>query len=170
MVLLVAFVALPAFAAAEVAVGVQPVPITLEKDLGGKVDGSTWSSSDIKGKIYTLVYVDPDMKDLNPKMEEALKQEAFPKDKYGSIAVINMGATWKPNFILDSILKDKQEKFPNTIYVKDLKKTLVKEWGIADDNYDVLIFDKDGKIIFRKDGQLSDDEIKALVALIRKSL
>ena len=71
--------------------------------------------------------VDPDESDLNNHVSEALKAEKFPLEKYGSIAIINMAATWLPNFALNMKLKSKQENYKNTVYVKDLQKILVQE-------------------------------------------
>ena len=40
----------------------------------------------------------------------------------------------------------------------------------ADDNSDVLVFDKNGTLIFMKAGKLTQQEIKQLIGLIRKNL
>ena len=41
-----------------------------------------------------------------------------------------MDATWLPNFAISSALEEKQEKYPNAIYVRDYDKILVKEWNL----------------------------------------
>ena len=48
-----------------VEVGKLPPAVSLEGKDGGKLDGSAWHSSMLKGKIYTVFYVDPDERDLN---------------------------------------------------------------------------------------------------------
>ena len=157
-------------ALASPAVGDKPKTVALSGDLGGRVDGSAWSSDSIKGKVYAFFYVDPDEKGANEDMEVALKAENFPKEKYGSIAIINMDATWLPNAAIASSLESKQKDYPDTIYVKDLKKTLVKEWKLIDDQYDVLVFDKQGKVVYAKDGKLAKTDIEAMIAAIKKNL
>jgi predicted transcriptional regulator len=47
---------------------------------------------------------------------------------------------------------------------------MVNAWKIADDSSDVLAFDKKGRLIFRKDGKLTGEEIKMLIELIRDNL
>jgi len=84
--------------------------------------------------------------------------------------MINLAATWLPNAILESKLKAKQKEFPDTIYVKDKKKVLVNKWGLADDNSDILVFNKQGKLIYKKFGKLSEKEITFVLALIEKNL
>ena len=117
---------------AELPLGKIPPKIVLEGDLGGRLDGTAWNSEElISGKVMVLFYVDPDEADLNNHVSDALKAENFPLDKYGSVGVANMGATWLPNFAINIKLKSKQEKHKSTIYVKDLEKTLVKKWEIG---------------------------------------
>lgn len=150
--------------------GQVPSVVELKEDLGGRLDGKSWSSDELKGKVHVLFYVDPDEKDLNNDTSEALDKEKFPSEKFQSVAIINMAATWLPNFAISSSLEEKQKRYPRTIYVRDYKKVVVKAWGIADDNSDVLAFDKQGRLIFRKDGKLSADEIQKLMQVIKDNL
>jgi predicted transcriptional regulator len=80
------------------------------------------------------------------------------------------GESWLPNFAISSSLKEKQKQYPTTIYVRDYRKVLVKKWGIADDTSDVLAFDKEGRLIFRKDGRLNKDDIETLLQAVRNHL
>jgi len=50
--------------------------------------------------------------------------------------------------------------------VRDYKKVLVNAWKIADDSSNVFAFDKKGKLIFRKDGKLTAEEIRTLIKVI----
>lgn len=150
--------------------GKVPSVITISGENGAKIDGSSWSSSMLKGKVHTLFYVDPDEKDLNNAFADALKAKNFNRKKFNSVAIVNLAATWLPNTIIESKLADKQKKFPDTIYVKDKNKVLVKQWNLADDNSDILIFDKKGKLIYKKFGKVSDSEIIKVIALIEKHL
>jgi predicted transcriptional regulator len=151
-------------------IGNVPETVTLQDKLGGRLDGTPWSSAEFKGKVTVLFYVDPDEKDLNNDASEALKKENFPLHKYQSYAIINMAATWLPNFAISSALKKKQKIYARTIYVRDYKKVLVDKWGLADNNSDVLAFDKAGNLIFRKDGKLNAIQIAALIKAIRDHL
>lgn len=162
--------ALPLTALAAPTVGQPLPPVTLSDKNGGRVDGGAWSSDEIRDKVYVMFYVDPDEKDLNDHVTKALKKEAFPQDKYGSIAVINMAATGLPNFLINRSLKSKQKEFPDTIYLKDMRKVLVKKWGVDDDNNDVLAFAPDGRLLFYRAGELSGDDIKELIEAIRANL
>ncbi len=153
-----------------VEVGEIPPAVELREKLGGRLDGRPWSSEELRGKVHVLFYVDPDEKDTNNDASEALDREKFPSDKFQSVGIINMAATWLPNFAISSALKDKQKRYPTTIYVRDYKKVLVSAWKIADDSSNVLAFDRDGRLIFRKDGKLTAEEIRRLIKVIRDHL
>jgi YtfJ family uncharacterized protein len=155
---------------AEIQIGEIPPTVVLEDKRGGRLDGTPWHSTEMKGKVHVLFYVDPDFKDLNNDASEALKNEEFPRDRFQSIAIINMAATWLPNFAISSALKKKQKRYPTTLYARDYKKVLVETWRIADDNSDVLAFDKQGRLLYRKEGKLDAEDIEELIGIIRKHL
>jgi predicted transcriptional regulator len=145
--------------------------VIISGDNGGLAsDGSAWDSKSIKDKVYVMFYVDPDEKDTNEHFTKALKAKQYNIQNYGSIAIVNLAATWKPNFVIEKILKSKQEEFPNTIYVKDKASVLVNEWGLPNDASNVLLFDKDGKLLFVKSGAMSDDDMKKIFTLIESHI
>jgi len=154
-----------------ITVGEKPKEVTLSGENGGMAkDNAAWNSSMLKDKVYVLFYVDPDEKDLNSAFSDALKAKNYDRTNYGSIAIVNLAATWKPNVIIESLLKSKQKEFPDTIYVKDKNSVLVKEWDLADDNSDIVIFDKNGKVLFYKAGKLSDTDMKKAFSLIEEHI
>ena len=157
-------------AAQAIEIGEIPPKVELREELGGRLDRQPWSSEELQGKVHVLFYVDPDEKDTNNDASEALDREKFSSDKFQSVGIINMAATWLPNFAISSAIKDKQKRYPKTIYVRDYKKVLVNAWKIADDSSNVLAFDKQGKLIFRKDGKLTAEEIQTLIKVIHDHL
>lgn len=165
-----AFMVSTGTALADLQIGQIPETIVLEEKQGGRVDGTPWRSDEILGKVSAFFYVDPDVADLNDAASEAMKAEGFPLDQYQSFAVINMAATWMPNFAINRSLKKKQEQYPNTIYVRDNEKRLVQAWGLSDDNNCLLVFDKRGRLVFRKDGQLDETEIQTMIGIIKENL
>tara|TARA_B100000945_G_scaffold252495_1_gene209351 strand:- start:785 stop:1312 length:528 start_codon:yes stop_codon:yes gene_type:complete len=161
----------PTIVFAELPIGEKPPKVVLKDDLGGRIDGTQWSSEElISEKIIVLFYVDPDESELNNHVSDALKAENFPKDKYGSIGMANMAATWLPNFAINMKLKSKQEKHKNTLYVKDLDKTLVKKWDLSDDNSNVVVFGKNGRVLYSVDGKFTDAQVKEIVKVVWDNL
>ncbi len=150
-------------------VGETPKSVTIDGDDGGLVAGGAWNSSMLSDKVHVLFYVDPDEKDTNEAFSSALKEAAFDRSKYASVAIVNLAATWKPNIVIEALLKSKQKKFPHAIYVKDKNKVLVKEWDLKDDSSDILIFDKSGKVLYSKAGKLDKEEIAKVLSLIKEN-
>ena len=156
---------------AELPIGEIPPKVVLKDDFGGRLDGTQWSSEElVSGKVIVLFYVDPDESELNNHVSDALKAENYPKEKYGSIGMANMAATWLPNFAINMKLKSKQEQYKSTVYVKDLDKTLVKKWGLSDDNSDVVVFGKDGRVLYSVDGKFTDAQVKEIVKVVWDNL
>ena len=161
----------PTMLLAELPIGEIPPKVVLKGDLGGRIDGTQWSSEElVSEKVIVLFYVDPDESELNNHVSDALKAENYPKEKYGSIGMANMAATWLPNFAINMKLKSKQEKHKETVYVKDLDKTLVKKWGLSDDNSDVIVFGRDGRVLYSVDGKFSDAQVKEIVKVVWDNL
>ena len=158
------------FQAMALMLGHIPPEVVLQGKDGGRVDGSPWHSTMLHDKVYVLFYVDPDERNTNEAFSEALKEKNFPHDKYTSVAIVNMAATWMPNFAIEAKLKAKQEKYPNAIYVKDKRKVLVKKWALKDNSSDILIFDKSGKLLFQHAGKLCDEQIHKVLDLIESHL
>ena len=169
-ILVLTFCSLPWVVKAELPLGEIPKEIVLSGENGGKLNGESWNSSEIKGKVFALFHVDPDEADLNNGASEALKAKDFDKQKYGSYALINMAATWLPDFALEMKMESKQKEYPDTIYVKDLDKILVKEWKLADDSSNVVIFDRQGKVIFSVDGKLNQVQIDSMLQAVKDNL
>jgi len=150
-------------------VGKVPPSVTIKGDNGGRTDGKAWSSASLKGKVHLVFYVDPDKKDLNEAFNQALKKESFASKDFASVAIINMAATWMPDAAIEMLLKKKQKEFARTTYVRDKKKVLVEKWALADDNSDIMIFNRKGELVYKKFGKLSQAEISKSIALIKKN-
>ena len=164
------FLFLPVVAMAELPLGEVPPLVTLQGDDGGRVDGTSWSSSELKGHVSYVFYVDPDESELNDKMLDALETLKNPKGSHKAYTIINMDATWLPNMAIASKLKDKQEAHPDAIFIKDMEKVMVKKWGLEDDSFDVLVIARDGTVVFSKDGELSASDIEQMLAVIRENV
>ena len=54
--------------------------------------------------------------------------------------------------------------------MKDLNKILVKEWMLADDSSNVVIFDRQGKVVFSVDGKLNQVQIDSMLQEIKDNL
>jgi predicted transcriptional regulator len=146
-------------------------PLTISGEHGGNVkDNGAWNSQSMNGTLNFVVYVDPDDSELNDELVNRLQAEKFPEAYFHSVAIINMAATWKPNAIIMSVLRGKQEKFPRTTYVFDKDRFASQNWNLTPEGYHVLLVDRDGSVLYEKAGKLDKGEIEKFVDLVRSKV
>ena len=150
--------------------GEVPPLLKLEGNGGGRVDGKPWSSLNLVGKVHVLFYVAPSQKELNRQASDAIKKEKFPREKYASIAVVNMAASSWPNFILSTKIKSSQKEFPHTLYLKDVDRAFVKNWDLKDNSNCVLVFGTKSEVLFRFCGKLPETKIKEMLSILRANI
>jgi predicted transcriptional regulator len=153
-----------------VTVGEKLPTVELSGKMGGKTDGTSFSTTNMIGKLAAVFYVDPDEKKVNHEFEQLLKTQTFSREFYQPYAIINVSASKLPGFLVSKALKGKQKKFPDTIYVKDNKKTFIKSWGLTDNSYDVVIADSKGIVVFAQSGKLSKEDMDKAIKIITKNI
>jgi len=144
--------------------------VTLEKENGGASNEKAWHSSDLKGKVHLLLYMDPDKRKETQALLDALNRLEVDSKAYSTVAIVNLAATWMPDAILEGLLSKKQKELKNTSFVFDKTKYLVNKWKMKDDASNVLIVDKNVKILYQKAGKLSTAEINKMIDIIRQNI
>ena len=120
-------------------------------------------------KVITIFYTDPDEKDVNDPLSDALKAKNYPKDKYAGIGIANCKDTWIPDAAIRMKSRQKEKQFPGSIILLDTKRIISKSWGLGDCNGAgvVIIIGKDTKIKFIKYVKSQTDS-KALISSVLK--
>jgi len=157
--------ALPAWAS-ELKVGEKAADFSL-KDSQGKV--YTLDADEFKGRVVSIFYVDPDEKDLNNHVEDALlkDQELDRKTSYKGFGITNLKASKLPNFIIKSVIKSKQEK-TGAIILLDYDYTIMNLWGLKNDSSDLVILDKDRICRYVYNGKLPPEEVTKAINIIKE--
>lgn len=118
-------------------------------------------------KVVALFYTDPDVKDINEPLTEAIKAKKFTPDKYVGVGIANMADSWLPNSVIRYAGRQKQAKYPASVIMVDDKHILSKAWGLGDCNevgY-VIIIGKDSKVKYVK-AVKSQEESKAIISTV----
>ena len=146
--------------------------VSISGDDGGYFRGVAWDSSMLKGKTTMLMYVDPDEKGkgevFKPTIEKLEVDMDF--DKFQIVVVLNLNASWKPNFVIKKLSESKLTDYPKRIYVFDNSSILVKKWGVKDNEYNTIVIDSDMKPIYSHSGAWSSKDMKKIDSLIRSSI
>jgi predicted transcriptional regulator len=171
LIVMLTIACLAGFAFAEaLVIGEKPVKLELDGKNGGRMDKAPWCSCELENTAWVMFYVDPDESDMNVVAEDALDVLDISKDKLKTAAVINYKGTKSPGFIVTMILKNKQKKYPDTLYLTDKKHVFVNTWGLTDNSYCTLVFDKTGVLVYRFDGPMDEEEIAKYLQTIKDNL
>lgn len=125
----------------------------------------------IGSKVIALFYTDPDTKDVNDPLSDALKAKNFSKDKYAGIGIANCKETWIPDAAIRMKARQKEKQFPGSIILLDANRTLAKAWNLGDCNEMgvVIIIGKDAKIKYIKNVK-TQEESKAIINTVVKTV
>jgi len=154
--------------AAELKVGDKAPDFKL-KDTTGK--DYSLDHPQFKGKVLYVAYVDPDEKDTNNHVEDALKKEkdsgGLDKTRYEGFGIVNLKASIMPNFLIKSAIKSKQEK-TGALILLDYEYTLLNLWGLKNDSSDVVVLDKERICRYVYNGKLPPEELTKMIQIIKE--
>lgn len=152
--------------AAELKVGDKASDFKLKDATGAEY---SLESPEFKGKVLSIFYVDPDEKDMNSHVEDALlKDKGLDREKsYKGLGITNLKATIKPNFLIKSIIKSKQKK-TGAIILLDYDYTILNQWGLQNDSSDLVVLDKERICRYIYNGKLPEEEVAKMIAIIKE--
>ena len=136
--------------------------LVLDGEVGEKLNGGGWNSRIIGGKVTVIMYVDPDNEKDNRHVEEQI-QANFSKQDIKVFGIVNADSTFIPNFMLRRRLSSKQSHNELLTIVMDYQRQVEKVWGLKDERYNVMAFDKEGKLFFIRQGKLNSVDLKQLI-------
>lgn len=136
-----------------------------------------WSTSDLKGKVVTIYHlaarmgIDEVNQDFITALKNANLQDKLPDSPYKTITILNLDdAAFGTSGLAKSKFKKSQEENPHALYAIDAKGAALKKWGLEKKSSAVIVLDKEGKVLFFKDGKLSPAEINEAVSAIQNAL
>ena len=145
--------------------------VTLSGD-SGYYSGKEWNSNMLNGKTTMLMYVDPDEKskgeNFKPYIEKMEKELDF--NKFQIVVVLNTGSTWKPKLLIKKLMKDKLKKYPKRVYVFDNDSILAKRWGLKNDEYNVVLINKNIEPIYVHSGKWTKAEMEKFFNLVKDNV
>ena len=137
------------------------------KDGTGKV--YSLSSPEYEGKVMSIFYVDPDEKDLNSHVEDALmKDPGLDRNvRYKGLGITNLKASVLPNFVIKSAIKSKQKK-TGAVILLDADYTILNLWGLQNDTSSLIILDKERICRYIYNGKLPEAEVAKVLSIIKE--
>jgi predicted transcriptional regulator len=126
-------------------------------------------------KVLLIQYTDPDVKDINDKLSEAVKAKKFDQKLYQGIGIANCKDTWIPNAGIRMKARQKEKQFAGSVIMLDENHVLPKALGLGDCNSMgvLLIVGKDKTIKYMKKISSEEESQKAtseVVSLLEQEI
>ncbi len=142
-----------------------------------EIEYRKWSSAELTGRVRTVYHLAArtGTDDINKAYIDALvaadMPEYLPDSPYKTTTILNTDdAMWGTAGIGSGRLEKSQKEFPYAFYVNDEEGLVREAWGLNKKSSAVIILDKNGKVLFFKDGEMTGEEIKTAVSIIKSRL
>jgi predicted transcriptional regulator len=133
------------------------------------LNGVMWASQQFAGKVVVVVHADPDHRDDNDPLCEAVKQ-AVSRGRLSGDLVLGLGiadcqTSWLPKPLLRLLAKFKARKYGATVLF-DQDGAVRRDWCLQGAASTVVILDKSGVCRFLATGKLPSERFPAVIDLL----
>ena len=120
-------------------------------------------------KVLLIQYTDPDVKDINDKLSEAVKAKKFSDKLYQGIGIANCKDTWIPNAGIRMKARQKEKQFAGSVIMLDEDHILPKALAIGECNGlgVLLIIGKDKVIKYMKKISSEEESLKVTPEVVK---
>jgi len=159
----------------------QSLPV-LDIQVGGEISVSDnrmvkkpWSSKsfETKGKVQLVQYVAANRGATrqNKPFTDAVLEKKFPSEKVEATVIVNMADTvsFAKGYVANRLVKNKI-KHQAVNFVIDDQGVGLQRWGMKHESFAIIVLDASGKVLFAKDGPLSETEIENTIKLIESQI
>lgn len=132
-----------------------------------------WQSQMLTGKVFLIQHIAgrTSAKELNAPMIEAVKAAKLPADNYQTVTIVNANdAIWGTSGFVKSSAEDTKREFPWSGMVLDAKGMARNAWDLTPENSAIILLDKEGKVLFVKEGLLDANDINKVMGLIQSHI
>ncbi|MDA0149913.1 YtfJ family protein [Vibrio sp. LaRot3] len=132
-----------------------------------------WDTQAMLGKVRVVQAIAgrSSSKEMNAPLMAAITAAEFPAESYQTTTIINQDdAIWGTGSFVKSSAQDSKKEFPWSSMVLDENGTVAKAWGLQAESSAILVQDKQGKVLFVKEGALNESEIQQVLSLVKQSL
>ncbi len=144
--------------------------LVLSGDKGGGINGEEWKSSDLKNKLNIIFYVAPNQQDDVEPLLNKIDSAGYSLESVNVTLIINTEATWIPNSIIEGKVKGKAKDDTTKNYVLDKDEVLLSEWKLSEDNPNIIVVDKSGRVIYFLNEELNEDYGNDLLKIIERKI
>jgi YtfJ family uncharacterized protein len=142
---------------------------------GNAIVTNPWDSKnfDSKGRVQVVQYVAANRTAArqNKAFIDILNEKQFSPEKLDRTVIIHMADTmaFAKGIVVKRIARKKAEQELINFVVDD-KGLGLHRWGMKHKSYAIIVLDASGKVLYAKDGPLSEAEIESTIELIEKQI
>ncbi len=132
-----------------------------------------WATQNMFGKVRVIQAIAgrSSAKEMNAPLMSAITAAKFPEESYQTTTIINQDdAIWGTGSFVKSSAQDSKKEFPWSSMVLDENGLVAKAWGLKQESSAIIVQDKQGKVLFTKEGPLNQDEITQVIELIKQNI
>ena len=132
-----------------------------------------WQLSDGLGKVRLVQHIArrSSAKELNAPLIEAIKAAKLPRNHYQTVTIINVNdALFGTSSFVRSSAQSSKREFPWSSIVVDNKGVVARDWQLTAKSSAIILLNKEGMILFAKEGALTREQVKDVMTLIQSAL
>jgi len=140
---------------------------------GDDVSYAQWASENMTGKVRVIQAIAgrKSAKKMNAPLMAAITAAKFSPDHYQTTTIINQDdAMWGTGSFVKSSAEDSKQEFSWSSIVVDEDGNVAKAWQLEEESSAIIVQDKQGTVLFAKEGALSEQDIADVLAKIKASL
>lgn len=133
----------------------------------------TWASESMQGKVRVIQAIAgrSGAKAMNEPLTTAITAAKFDPANYQTTTIVNQSdSIWGTGSFVKSSAESSKKEFSWSSVVLDENGVAAKVWALAPENSAIIVQDKAGKVLYFKEGKLSDSEIEQVLNLVKAQL
>jgi hypothetical protein len=163
---------------ATITVGARLTPLTIENRGAliledGHIRYQAWNSNSLTGKVHMIQHLAARLstRKINQPFTDRITAAQFPRDKYLTTTILNVDdALWGSTAFVYGELEDSKKQYSYTSIIADSRGKAQKVWQLQKKNSSIILLDKNGQVLFFKEGALTAQEIESTLELIKTHL
>lgn len=133
----------------------------------------SWGVDTLPGKVRIIQHIAGrgSAKALNAPLIEAIKAAGLPRDRYQTVTIINLDdAVFGTSALVRSSAESSKREYPWSSIVLDEQGRVAQSWQLKPNGSAIVALDRQGRVMFVKEGALDTAEIRDLMQRLRTAL
>jgi YtfJ family uncharacterized protein len=141
---------------------------------GKRISYKPWSTDSIKTGSPALIFhmaARMSSEQIIDPLRKKLDEQNYTPGSFQPITVVNLDdAMWGTAGIIGGELEKNKRAHPSAILVADESGRGLKAWQLKGNGVTVALLDSSGKIVYLKEGKLSDGDVNTIITKLNKEI